>query len=110
MDAEKIQQVVLNVILNALDAMPDGGTLSIRIDREQSQGRDMVRVVVADTGDGIAEEHVPHLFDPFFSTKNKGAGLGLSNVKKIMEAHQGTVEVESRPGRGACFRLFLPAV
>jgi len=108
-DAEKIQQVILNVILNSLDAMPDGGTLSIRTDPEQIQGRAMLRVEIADTGEGIAEGHLPHLFDPFFSTKNKGAGLGLSNVKKIVEAHEGTLEVESQLDRGTCFRLFLPA-
>lgn len=109
LDEEKIRQAILNVIINALEAMPDGGTLRIGTDRDQSMGRDMIRVEIADTGYGIAEENVPRLFDPFFSTKNKGAGLGLSNVKKIMEAHEGTVEVQIRPGQGTCFRLFLPA-
>lgn len=109
LDAEKIQQVILNVILNALEAMPEGGIMSIRSDREQNMGRDMVRVEIADTGEGIAEEHLSRLFDPFFSTKNKGAGLGLSNVKKIVEAHGGAVEVQSQPAQGTCFRVFLPA-
>ena len=108
-DFNQLQQCLINLIFNAMDAMPEGGTLTIEATFEPSARR--VRVRVGDTGHGIPEEDQPHLFEPFFTTKKEGygVGLGLSTVFGIMEKHRGTVKVSSRPGKGAAFVLSLPA-
>jgi len=106
-DESQIQQVLLNLAINARDAMPAGGTLTLRAG---SSGRD-VFLEVADTGDGIDEVNRAHLFEPFFTTKEpgKGTGLGLAVVQGIVESHGGRVEVESRRGNGSLFRVILQA-
>lgn len=108
-DFNHLQQCLINLILNAVDVMPLGGRVTIGA--VHHTGEQVVEVFVEDTGPGIAEEDLPHLFEPFFTTKNEGygVGLGLSTVYGIMEAHHGTVEVTSRPGKGACFRLKFPS-
>jgi len=102
--ANALQQVILNLVTNAAQAMPTGGdlTISTRLD----DGR--VRVVVADTGAGIAPEHVPHIFEPFFTTKPSGTGLGLSVTYGILNDHDATIDVDSAPGHGARFVLTFP--
>ncbi len=102
----KLQQVFLNLFLNARDAMEAGGVLEVR---GRSQGQS-VRVEVRDTGPGIAPENLHRVFDPFFTTKGvrRGTGLGLSVTYGIVREHGGQIEVESRPGEGACFRLEFP--
>jgi signal transduction histidine kinase len=102
--ANALQQVILNLVTNAAQAMPTGGdlTISTRLD----DGR--VRVVVADTGAGIAPEHVPHIFEPFFTTKPSGTGLGLSVTYGILSDHNATIDVDSAPGQGARFVLTFP--
>ena len=107
-DWGKMEQVVLNILLNAIEAMPTGGTLEIDIEKAQRIGREMTRVEIKDTGIGIAPEDQARIFDPFFTTKAKGVGLGLSNVKKIIEAHDGIIEVDSQLHQGTSFRLLLP--
>jgi signal transduction histidine kinase len=108
-DINQLQQCIINLILNAADAMPQGGKLSIAGRMDTS--RKSVILAIADTGTGIAPENLPHIFDPFFTTKQEGygVGLGLSTVFGIMERHHGTVSVDSRPGEGTEFRLTLPA-
>jgi two-component system NtrC family sensor kinase len=103
---ERLQQVFINIILNALDAMPQGGTLGIRLTAEDK--RAVVRV--SDTGTGIKPEHMAHIFDPFFTTKGigKGTGLGLSISYAIVKEHEGHIEVESEVGRGSTFTITLP--
>ncbi len=105
-NAGKLQQVFLNLFLNARDAMPGGGTLEVRSWRE-AHG---VRVEVSDTGTGIAAEHLQRIYDPFFTTKGarKGTGLGLSVTYGIIQEHGGSIEVSNRPGGGARFRIDLP--
>ena len=107
-DANQLQQCIVNLILNAVDAMPQGGQLSIAGRVEES--RQSVILSIADTGTGITPENLPHIFDPFFTTKQEGygVGLGLSTVFGIMERHHGNVRVDSRPGKGTEFRLTLP--
>jgi len=102
----KLQQVFLNLFLNARDAMTGGGTLEVRTWREESS----VKVEVADTGPGIAPEHLHRIYDPFFTTKaaRKGTGLGLSVTYGIIQEHGGAIEVSNRHGGGARFRLDLP--
>jgi signal transduction histidine kinase len=102
----KLQQVFLNLFLNARDAMPNGGVLEVRSWRDGAS----VKVEVADSGQGIAPEHLHRIYDPFFTTKGarKGTGLGLSVTYGIIQEHGGSIEVSNRPNGGACFRLELP--
>jgi two-component system NtrC family sensor kinase len=112
-DSSRIEQVLLNLTNNALDAMPHGGELSFRT-AVAAPGADgeRVTVAVADTGCGIPAENLPRIFDPFFTTKDvgQGTGLGLSISYGIVEEHGGTFAVESLPGSGSCFRFALPVL
>ncbi|MBP6964216.1 MAG: GAF domain-containing protein [Armatimonadetes bacterium] len=103
-DDKQIEQVFRNIILNAIQAMPEGGRLSVVTSAEP----DGVQIAVSDTGIGIAEEHQPQIFVPFFTTRTKGTGLGLAIVNKIVENHGGRIGVQSRVGEGTTFRIFLP--
>jgi signal transduction histidine kinase len=102
--SSQIQQIFFNLILNALDAMPAGGTLKIRA-REFEHG---VEIVFQDTGPGIPENRRNDIFEPFFSTKEGGTGLGLTVSYNIVTAHGGTLDLVNEHEPGACFRLFLP--
>lgn len=106
LDPDRIRQVLLNLCLNALDAMPDGGSLKIIFDVNKNTQQFFLEVI--DTGMGINEEVLPRIFDPYFTTKLKGTGLGLSTVRKIVEAHKGTILVSSELGKGTIFRLVFP--
>ena len=103
---ERLQQVFINLILNALDAMPEGGKLRIELVRS---GREAA-VSVTDTGAGIKPEHLPRVFDPFFTTKGvgKGTGLGLSISYAIIKEHEGRIQVRSDSGKGSTFTVFIP--
>jgi two-component system NtrC family sensor kinase len=103
---ERLQQVFINIILNAMDAMPQGGTL--RIELTESAAEATIRIT--DTGSGIKEQHLAHIFDPFFTTKGvgKGTGLGLSISYAIIKEHEGRVTVESQEGRGTAFTIVVP--
>ena len=101
---DQLQQVFLNLLHNARDAMPDGGKIGIRTFREDG----LAVVEFADTGTGIAAGIAENVFEPFFTTKSKGTGLGLSVSYGIIEAHGGELELESEPGAGATFRIKLP--
>lgn len=103
-DSDKIKQAFMNVILNAMEAMPEGGTLSVSAFKQEYS----VCIRVSDTGVGISEEDIEHLFEPFFTRKTKGTGLGLANVKRILEEHAGTVEIESVLGEGTMVLMWLP--
>jgi len=108
-DFNQIQQCVINLIFNAIDAMPNGGTLTIKSSIDPNKG--LVRIGVADTGTGIAKEDLSQIFDPFYTTKieGKGLGLGLSTVYGIIDRHKGTITVESELGKGTVFTITLPA-
>jgi signal transduction histidine kinase len=146
LDPVQVKQAVLNLMTNALEAMPDGGTLTLatrtvrqdggqvvdssngRLEGTQSDGageatarpvgestprlapEEWVEVSVGDTGGGIPEEVLPEVFNPFFTTKEAGTGLGLTLVRRIARAHGGGVDVDNRPGQGATFRIRLPLV
>ncbi len=103
---ERLQQVFINIILNAIDAMPQGGALTVELSRTRQE----LLIKISDTGAGIKPEHLPHIFDPFFTTKGigKGTGLGLSISHAIIKEHEGTIGVESEVGRGTCFTIVLP--
>lgn len=109
-DAELCEQVFLNLVMNAYDAMGTaGGKLRLSINAAHSGGRGGVEVDIEDTGPGVPAELREQIFNPFFTTKKSGVGLGLAIVSKIMDDHRGWVRIQSEPGKGACFRLFLPA-
>ena len=103
-DRDRLKQVLLNLVLNAVQAMGPGGVVTL----EAQAARDGVAVVVADTGPGIPPEQLARIFDPYFTTRAGGLGLGLTIARRIVEAHGGTIDVESRPGRGTRFRVWLP--
>ncbi|HZS35023.1 MAG TPA: ATP-binding protein [Methylomirabilota bacterium] len=108
-DGNALQQVVLNLLTNAREAMTTGG--EIRVSTGPVPGRPRwVRLVIADTGPGIAPRDLPHLFEPFYTTKASGTGLGLAVSYGIVQDHGGTIEVESSPGKGATFTLSFPAI
>ena len=103
-DADQLQQVLLNLIQNAIQATPRGGAVSLRADEDRKGWW----IEVEDTGAGIAPEHLPRIFDPFYTTRPKGTGLGLFVAHGIVERHRGTIEIHSEPGRGTRFRIRLP--
>ncbi len=105
LDKDKLKQAFLNLITNALEAMPDGGALTIKACQED----DEVRVVFADTGKGIPNEQLDDIFEPFYTTKGEGAGLGLAITHNIISDHHGRIEVKSQPGEGTTFTLYFAA-
>ncbi len=106
---DAVKQAVLNILLNAVQAMPDGGTLSVRTEHEEATNQ--VRLIIADTGHGIPPENLPRIFDPFFTTKppGEGTGLGLSIARTAIEADGGLILAESEVGKGSTFTIVLPA-
>jgi two-component system, NtrC family, sensor kinase len=108
-DYKSLQQVFLNLFINAIHAMPEGGKLSVR--GFLSDDDRNLRVEVADSGVGIDPEDIPRIFDPFYTTKDvgKGTGLGLSVTYGILQKHGGGIEVQSEKGRGTTFTIILPA-
>ena len=120
-DSQQMQQVFLNLILNAIEAMPKGGKLNIKAFKVdipsmplkgpasiQSNGRTYIDVVIEDSGEGIPKEKLETIFDPFYTTKPAGLGLGLSIVYRIIKEHQGEIRVDSRVGQGTTFTITLP--
>ncbi len=108
-DSRTLEQVITNLITNAVQAMSEGGTLSVTIGPTVSKSGPMVELKIADTGPGIREDLKDRIFDPFFTTKKSGTGLGLAISRRIMIAHQGGISVESYPDAGTVFSLQLPA-
>jgi len=103
-DEDEIRQVLVNLMENACQAMTSGGTLTVGT---KAQG-EMIQIDIGDTGCGIPQEHLNKIFAPFFTTKSRGTGLGLAVVKKIIERHKGTIEVESRVAEGTVFHIRIP--
>ncbi|MFM2081470.1 MAG: hypothetical protein RL380_161 [Verrucomicrobiota bacterium] len=104
LDANQIQQILVNLLKNAMQAMTTGGALTLAT----GEGGDGVWVSVADTGGGIPQEQINRIFDPFYTTKKEGTGLGLMIVQRIVRAHGGRIELESNVGKGTTFRIWLP--
>ena len=118
LDADKIQQVLLNVIINAIQAMPEGGRLTVRsewrerppdgMEVEGREGQEGVLITAEDTGVGIPEDAIEKIFESFYTTKEEGTGLGLTIVRKIVRAHGGELTLESKPGAGTSVGIWLP--
>jgi two-component system sensor histidine kinase HydH len=104
-DPDKIEQVLVNVLKNALDASERNGTIDVSASTEESDSGSMVIITVEDHGSGISQRNLKNIFQPFFTTKKRGTGLGLAIVKKIMDAHRGDIAVSSEQGRGTTVRL-----
>jgi two-component system, sporulation sensor kinase E len=105
MDAGQMKQVLVNLIKNAMQAMTRDGRLTV----QTGHTPDAVWVSIADTGGGIASDQISHIFEPFYTTKKKGTGLGLMIVQRIVRQHGGHIEVESNVGQGTTFRISLPS-
>jgi len=104
-DESQLRQAVLNLVRNAKEAMPSGGRIRLEVGKS-TEGQ--VRLVLADSGPGIPPENLANIFEPFFSTKAKGTGLGLALVQQIVSEHGGRIEVDCPPGGGTRFTIFLP--
>ena len=103
-DAKAMRQAVLNIIKNAIDAMPRGGTLTVSMTKRE----DYVRLVISDTGEGIPLENQDQIFEPYFTTRETGTGLGLTNVLKIIKEHGADISFDSEPGKGTAFIICFP--
>jgi len=104
LDADQMKRIFKNLIKNAFDAMPNGGTLTIKSEK----AKDFIKIFVQDTGEGISRQNLSKMFMPLFTTKAKGVGMGLSICKRLVEAHGGTITVESEEGKGTCFTITVP--
>ena len=104
-DRNYFKQLLLNLMLNAVQAMPGGGKLSVQAVAE----KEFLRLNIRDQGIGIEAENLSKIFEPYFTTKTNGSGLGLAIARRIAEAHGGKIAVESWPGQGSCFRVSLPS-
>jgi PAS domain S-box-containing protein len=104
LDAKQMRRVLVNLIRNAVDAMPSGGTLRIT----SRESNDNLELIIADTGEGMTSETLERLWSPLYTTKSKGIGLGLPTVKRLVEAHGGSITVETKPSKGSTFTVTLP--
>ncbi|MGB2696470.1 MAG: ATP-binding protein, partial [Candidatus Zixiibacteriota bacterium] len=107
-DSEQFRQVILNVLRNSVQAMPKGGDIDVYSESIPLKQEDNVILKISDNGEGMDKKTKEKLFTPFFTTKDGGTGLGLSTVKKIVEAHKGSVEIESQPGKGTTITVSFP--
>jgi signal transduction histidine kinase len=103
-DSDMLKQVMLNLFINAQQAMTNGGELMIRTDRRKKEAV----IQINDTGRGIPSDQLPHIFNAYYSSHRHGSGLGLPTARKIVEAHKGTIAVDSEPGKGTSFTITLP--
>ena len=117
MDEGQMGQVINNLVINADQAMPDGGVISVTAENVTINDSDLrplpagryILIAIQDQGEGISPHNLAKIFDPYFTTKERGSGLGLATVYSIIKRHQGHLEVESTEGAGTVFRLYLPA-
>jgi signal transduction histidine kinase len=110
LDKGLIRQALINILLNSVHAMPDGGTIDIRIQNTEYRGErtEEIEIIIKDSGIGMDEETRQRIFEPFFSTKDRGTGLGMSITSGIIKAHKGIIDVRSEKGKGAEFVIRLP--
>jgi signal transduction histidine kinase len=107
-DGDRMRQVLLSLLRNAYEAVDEGGRLSLSISRATGDGAGKIRILISDNGCGIPEKDWEMIFEPFFTTKPTGFGLGLSNARKLVEQHRGTIRVVKKRGRGTAFEILIP--
>jgi two-component system, NtrC family, sensor histidine kinase HydH len=107
-DEVQLQQALLAVLENAIEALPTGGTVSVTTEHDVIDGRPAARITIRDTGEGIPADRLPHVFEALYTTKTRGTGLGLAITRKVAEGHGGQVRIESQPGFGAAITIVLP--
>lgn len=109
-DSDQIAQCINNIVINGIQAMPSGGQILVRAENDHLKGADYVKLSIRDQGEGIPAEEQEKIFDPFYTTKHSGHGLGLSTVNSVILKNKGWVEVHSESGSGTEFNIYLPAV
>jgi PAS domain S-box-containing protein len=107
-DKGKLEQIIINLLLNALDSVEDFGNIRIVTHQETKKGKPFAMIRIEDDGKGVPEKLLPHIFEPFYTTKTNGTGLGLANVKQIIKAHRGEIRVFNLKGKGSAFEVLLP--
>ena len=107
-DGDKMRQVFLNILRNAVEAVDEGGKVGLALSLVKENGGKRIRIRISDNGSGIAEKDWENIFEPFFTTKPSGFGLGLSNARKIVEQHMGSIKVVKKKGRGTTFEVRIP--
>jgi len=107
-DPQQMRQAIWNLCLNAVQSMPDGGEVHVGGCQSSGPAREHIQIWIADSGHGISDEDLPHIFEPFYSTKAEGSGIGLALVYRVLQDHGGHIEARSRPGEGTTFTLTLP--
>jgi CheY-like chemotaxis protein len=116
-DEGQFRQVVNNIVLNAIQAMPEGGKIEVRSENVEFTGNFLpplnagryVKISIRDYGTGIRSEHLPRIFDPYFTTRNGSRGLGLASAYSVVRKHDGQISVDTQVGRGSTFQIYLPA-
>lgn len=107
-DRNQLKQALMNIILNSIQAIEQKGQITILLDTVINKNREMIQITIQDNGIGIAPDDLPHIFDPLFSNRENGCGLGLSIAYNIIELHQGTIKIESEKKRGTIVKILLP--
>ncbi|MGD2245786.1 MAG: ATP-binding protein [Candidatus Aminicenantes bacterium] len=107
-DGDKLRQVFLNILRNSCEAVKPGGKVKITVSQLKEMEDNKIRIVFADNGDGIPEKDWENIFEPFYTTKSSGIGLGLANARKIIEHHKGSIKVIKKDGKGSAFEILLP--
>jgi len=108
-DEQKMIQVMINIALNAIEAMPQGGNLTFRTSKIETSAGLAVGITIRDTGTGISPDDIKNIFKPFYTTKERGVGLGLAICQKIIKEHGGSIRVKSIAGQGSVFFIRLAA-
>lgn len=107
-DGDKMRSVIVNILRNAYEELGEGGDIEIVLSLQENEDSNKVRIEISDNGKGIAETEWDNIFEPFYTTKSAGIGLGLANAKKIVEQHNGSIRILKKEGRGACFEILIP--
>lgn len=107
-DGDKMRSVIVNILRNAYEELDEGGDIEIVLSLQENEDGNKARIEISDNGKGIAETEWDNIFEPFYTTKSAGIGLGLANAKKIVEQHNGSIRILKKEGRGACFEILIP--